>query len=268
MRRIIVNSFSLLLISSSILAQEARTVFQHGEELQYKVKWSFFRIGTIIIRTQRDTSSAESTQYRVVMIVESNPDLFFVKVHDYNESLMSTTNIMSKIFSGKHCNGNNCHEIHFTYDEVQRRVFYSETSAKEKLARTDTLNNAPPYVDGASLFFFTRVQSHSGKVLNVPTMASGEIRNTMLDFTGPIEDIEIGASNFPIRTQRYTGVADWKGGTSAGLTGEFTGWISDDSAAIPIQAEMKVFLGSVRLELEKWHRPGWVPPCTIRTAKQ
>ncbi len=90
----------------------------------------------------------------------------------------------------------------------------------------------------------------------------------MLDFTGPIENVEIDAFDRPIRTRKYTGFADWKGGTSAGLSGEFTGWVSDDEAAIPLQAEMKVFLGSIRLELERWHRPDWTTPAIVKLVKQ
>jgi proteasome assembly chaperone (PAC2) family protein len=58
----------------------------------------------------------------------------------------------------------------------------------------------------------------------------------------------------------YVGLAKWTGASAAGLTGEFEGWISDDSAAIPILAEVKIALGSIWIELESWTRPGWSPP--------
>ena len=45
-----------------------------------------------------------------------------------------------------------------------------------------------------------------------------------------------------------------------GITGDFKGWFSDDTEAIPITAEMKFFLGSVKIELEQWNRKGWNPP--------
>jgi hypothetical protein len=90
-------------------------------------------------------------------------------------------------------------------------------------------------------------------------MVNGEIKNTILDFTGPTEDIKISAWPFPVRTRKYTGTADWEGGTSQGLSGRFTGWVSEDFAAVIIRAEMKVILGSVRIELESWERPDWTP---------
>jgi hypothetical protein len=264
------SALPFILLACPILAQQEtgiRPVFQSGEELQYKVKWSFFRLGTIIIRTERDTSSIDSALYRVTMNIESNPTLFFIKVHQ-NESLISLADVMSRSFFGKHCKGDDCHEIHFEYDEVHRRAFYSEKYPDEQRPMSETIiEGASPFVDGPSLFFFARCHSGSGKVLNVPTMNGGVIRNTVLDFTGPLEEVEIGAYDYPIRTRQYTGFMDWEGGTSAGLSGEFTGWVSDDEAAIPIQAEMKVLIGSVHLELEEWHREGWVPPTTLELVK-
>jgi hypothetical protein len=65
----------------------------------------------------------------------------------------------------------------------------------------------------------------------------------------------------PVRTRKYKGFVHGQGGTSAGLSGEFTGWVSDDEAAIPLQAEMKVLLGSIHLELERWTRAGMESAC-------
>jgi hypothetical protein len=42
--------------------------------------------------------------------------------------------------------------------------------------------------------------------------------------------------------------------------GDFKGWFSDDTAVIPITAEMKVILGSVKIELNQWNRKGWNSP--------
>jgi hypothetical protein len=59
-------------------------------------------------------------------------------------------------------------------------------------------------------------------------------------------------------------VVEVHGNTSAvgvfGMTGEFTGWFSDDEAAVPIKGELKVLLGTVTVELIGWKRSGWSPP--------
>ena len=60
--------------------------------------------------------------------------------------------------------------------------------------------------------------------------------------------------------------ADGSSGEPAGgilLHGRVVGSTSDDDAAVPIVANMKVIIGSVRLELKRWNRPGWVPPSAL-----
>jgi hypothetical protein len=266
MKSLKISGLLFILLACPILAQQAngiRSVFQSGEELQYKVKWSFFRIGTIVIRTVRDTSWLDSSLYRMTMSLESSDGLPFVNVHDQNESLINAADAMSRAYFGKQGKGDDCDEIRFQYDEVHRRVFYYEKYPdKDKPVREDIIECVPPFLDGGSLFFFARCHAGSGKVLKVPAMADGAIRTMVLDFTAPLEEVEIGAFDKPIRTRKYTGFMDWDAGTSAGVSGEFTGWVSDDEAAVPIQAEMKALLGTVHLELEKWHREGWIPPTT------
>jgi hypothetical protein len=64
--------------------------------------------------------------------------------------------------------------------------------------------------------------------------------------------------NYPIMTTHFDGTANWTG--VYGLTGSFEGWFSDDAARVPIKAKMKVYIGSVTLELQSWKRGNWQPP--------
>jgi hypothetical protein len=43
------------------------------------------------------------------------------------------------------------------------------------------------------------------------------------------------------------------------MSGEFHGWVTDDDAAVILKAEVKILLGSVRIELESYERTGWSP---------
>jgi hypothetical protein len=110
------------------------------------------------------------------------------------------------------------------------------------------------YVDGPSLFFYTRVYSKSGITHNVPTLINGKIENTKLIFTDKREEIEIEAFSVPVLARKYYGTAEWEGGTSQGLSGEFLGYVTDDDASIPVYAEVKVLLGKLKIELESFYR--------------
>jgi hypothetical protein len=272
MKRMMVWGLIMLALSAPVRAEgptAVNRVFQPGEELRYKVKWKFLRLGTLTIRTLRDNACQGPGDFKIVMVVESNPDLGFIWIREWNESLMDAMALCSKTFRGKYRNGDAYVEIRQAYDQRQRTAIYTEIDGNSGAPlSTDTLLNADPYVEGPSLVFYARCVSRSIGVRRVPTLVRGKISATELWFDGSLEDVEISALDRPVRTKRYTGHAEWSGGSTAGVSGDFTGWVSDDDAAVPIVAEMKVLLGSIRLELEQWTRPAWAPPSGPSLAKQ
>ena len=239
----------------------AVAVFQAGETLQYSVKWKFFRLGTLTLRTDSDSTSSDINAIRVRLDVMSNPALQFVWIRETNECHMETVGITTRRFLARHRNGDDLVEIRPYYDQAARTAFFKKTDLNSgQVLESDTIFNTPPFVEGSALLFKARALSPSKGVVNVPTMVNGLIQNTILEFGGEHENLSIDAWGQDIRTRKYTGRAEWSGGSSAGLSGEFTGWVSDDDAAVPIRAEMKILFGSITLELEQWTRQGWIPP--------
>jgi len=237
------------------------TGYIHDEELVYSISWSIFRLGTIIIKTEKRLAGNNPNVRKITMIVESNPFMPFVDIEEYNETIVNIVDGMSRRYFGKHTIEGEEVEITCIYDDQKNCAYYNIKNVETtKLEVRDTLVNISKYVDGPSLFNYTRLIADVGKTCHVPTMIDGKIYNTILDFCGPVEYIEIDAIEIPIRTLQYKGIADWEDGGAAGLSGNFTGWISDDNAAIVVKAEMEVFLGSIVVELEEWIRPGWIPP--------
>ena len=253
-----------VIILQSLPAQENalnRNVYEVGEILTYKVSWSIFRLGTIKVQTKLDKNCNEKTYIKLIMHVISNPYLPFISIDEFNESLVRISDGMSRSFFAKHRNNNERIEIHSVYNSTNQKLFFTliDYSNPQPIKR-DTLENIPLYVEGPSLFFISRALIQSEKEYNIPTMIRGKIANTYLNFEKNIQTIESDLFSHPIRTRYFEGQAEWEGGTSAGLSGNFSGWLSDDSAAIPIISEMKVLLGSIRLELEHIEHPNWKPP--------
>lgn len=124
----------------------------------------------------------------------------------------------------------------------------------QKEIKSDTIYNALRYVEGPSLFFLTRVLKKNGGTHNIPTMVEGEIANTKLVFSDEKEEFEVDAFDHPVTAEKYFGFAEWEGGSTQDMSGEFTGWITDDDASIPIYAELKILLGNLKLELEYCNR--------------
>ena len=265
---------SLLLILAAVSVRGGEPdgfvrVSQPGETLRYKVKWHFVRLGTITIRTFRDSTCGSPTEYRVAMIVESNPDLSFVAIREYNESFMKAGVAGSQGFRGKHFDGDACTVIRRDYDENGRTVVSCVRDGRTGgVVRLDTLRGVSTYLEGPSLFQFARCASRAGGSRSMPTLVGGDMSSTDFEFGGEADDVEIGACETPVHTRTFTGFAHWTGGTSVGLTGEFTGWLSDDEASVPIRAEMRTLLGPITLELEQWTRDGWSPRPALQASSK
>jgi hypothetical protein len=264
MKRALALIFALLAFRSLSPAGDtvlAGNVLRDGEVLQYKVKWSFIRLGTVTLRTIRDSSCHSAEDIKLIMTVESNPDLSFIWIREFNECVVDSRTLDSKLFHARHRNGEAYTEIWHIVDLPHHCTYYrvADRNSGAVLA-IDTLRGVESFVEGPSLFHIARCLSFKFGARDVPTLVDGKLASTELTFGGEKELIEIAAVDSPVRVRKFAGVAHWKGGTEAGLGGEFTGWISDDDAAVPILSEVKVLLGSIRLELESWSRPGWTPP--------
>lgn len=256
MKTIIKSALIVLLFISGIFAQTKlinNNVFVAGEILKYKVKWAFLRIGTITIKTIQDPDNPD--YIKVTMIVESNPDLPFINVKEYNETMIDLKNCMSVSYYGDHKNGDERIKIYSSYKEENGvSVFKMVDDVKKKEIKSDTIYNSPRYVEGPSLFFFTRAFSKNGGTYNVPTMIEGEIAHTKIIFGKEKDEFEVDAFDYPVVAKKYFGFADWEGGSSQGMSGDFTGWITNDDASIPVYAELKILLGNLKLELEYCNR--------------
>ncbi len=272
MKRELLLTLCMLTLGAGVRGQDngpAGRVFQPGETLRYRVKWTFLRLGTLTLRSERDTSSADGSDIKLVMQVESNPDLRFVWIQEYNESHVDSKSLCTRRYLARHRNGDDLSEIRQQYDQSTQTARSSEVDMNTgKVLISSTFENAPAFVEGPALLFKTRALSRSGGTVRMPTMVKGKIQNTTVEFDTGMENLEIDAWGKEIRTHKFYGRTDWTGGTSAGLGGDFTGWLSDDDAAVVIRAEMKILIGSIVLELEQWTRPGWVPPSSATMAER
>jgi hypothetical protein len=146
----------------------------------------------------------------------------------------------------------------YNFDYPDKRVLIEVGTHDSVVAKRDTLALETAYHDGLSLFFYARAKLFSGLKVNVPTVIKEQKVSTYIDFKGERTSVDLDAVDYPVDVVRFDGNMEFVG--IFGLTGGFEGWFSNDEARIPIQAKMKVLIGSVTMELMKWTRPGWNPP--------
>jgi hypothetical protein len=249
---------------SSVLprpVQQSR-MLEVGEELEYKVSYSFFNIGTIRTQVLSKETRNGRTVFRTRALIDSNPGLkWLVDLHIQFNSEMDgdgfSYNWVADDSSSKEINFRQ-----FRFDYENSRAYLERgkrlSSGVRKVESTDTVKIDGHCQDGLSLFFYARENVHSVKQDRIPTLIEDKPASTYINFTNSRTETDIDAVDYPVDVVEFDGKADYVG--IFGLTGGFRGWFSNDEQQIPILARMNVILGSIKIQLAKWNRPGWQPP--------
>lgn len=250
--------------STAHSALPADSLLQAGEDLLYEVSWSFFKLGTVRLKTLQMNERHGSPRYSAVAFIDSYEGLPFVNLHSIIHCEMDSSFSSSSARALEQKQGE-WWGMSYRYDSARTRCFVEETWQKDlkeapySRRQRDTLTLPQGHLqDGLSLAYFARAHLHDRDTLSVPTIAYGKLGWTTFQFGGHRETEEIDAHNAPIRVVEFDGWLDLTG--IFGLTGDFRGWFSDDAAAIPIKAQFRVILGNVNVELLGWERKGWTPP--------
>ena len=222
-----------------------------GEQLEYEVSYSIFSLGKVKIQVVDTVLRNGTTVYRAKAFMDSYSGVPFVNLHWIFYSEIDPL-LFSHYFSGlDNKDTTSVPYSDYTFDYRRNRVYVERGTHPQGDSVTkssDTISTT--YQDGLSLFFYARGKVHSTGEENVATFVDEKKVNTFINFMNKKTSTEIDAVKYPIETIEFDGRADFVG--IFGLTGGFSGWFSNDEAAIPIVAKMKVIIGSIRLELVKW----------------
>jgi hypothetical protein len=258
----------MMLPSSTFSDDRTQRVYSFSylddEELVYDVSWSGIKIGTIGLRTLPVPEFSEAGKHKAVAYIDSRSGLPFVDIHmvAYTEMDSSFNSLSS--YSYEKQDG--------AWLKVLYRYYLSEKKIIVEEASQETLDSSPqnyfvrdtlhivktPIQDGISLVFLARHLLQIRDLISYPTVSNEKLGETLFYPLRSHSKVNINAWEKPIDVVGLSGKMKLEG--ILGLSGDFKGWFSNDTAAIPITAEMKVVLGSVKIELKQWSRTGWNPP--------
>jgi hypothetical protein len=250
-------------LEPNIPPPHAGVVFE-GEDLLYEVRWSIFKIGTIRLKTLKALRDSSSVLYSAVTFIDSYEGVPFVNLHALTYTEMDTL-FASRRTQSLEKTRDRWWVLHYIFDPPSGRVFVEESWQND-------LHTPPPTTriidtltvdmrnveDSFSLAFFARAHARSSMNTSVPLIVGGKVGAAHLWFNPKPSKESIDAVDYPVRVVELNGRLDVEG--IFGLSGDFTGWFSDDEARVPIKGKVKVILGSVIIELKEWSRKGWVPP--------
>jgi hypothetical protein len=236
-------------------------LLQVGEDLQYRVSYSIFTLGRIRIRVVDRHERDGQIVYKSQAFINSAAGLPFVNLHVLFESEIDA-DVFSHSWLSKDSTKSELTFRHYAFDYGQNRVVVEhsvqKTGRERVVERYDTVQITGKAQDGLSSFFFARKHLHSKAQMEVPTVIESKQVSTFINYKNKRTSVEIDALKYPVDVLEFEGRADYTG--VFGLTGGFMGWFSNDAARVPIVARMKVIIGSIYIELERWERAGWTPP--------
>lgn len=256
-----------LLLSRSILAvccvmfviqfaagqslESGNEIFVDEEWLRYKVKWGLIRLGSVEV-TQQRIDTPQSPKY-VVQIKAESRSLPFINLYFVNRSILDASKPVNEhfnLFLGRD------HQSITTYsfDRANHKIYMVRTD-NGNVVRHDTLSNIYIAYDAGGIFMMMRILSAYDTSAHLPTLSEFQLKGTDIVFSNKSKMLKVDAADAPISARYFEGTAHWVGSSWGGVSGPFNGWVSADEAAIPLKINMKIFLGSVTLELEKFRRP-------------
>ncbi len=231
---------------------------QVGEELSYVVKYAFFVLGQVTLKVTDKKSVNDQTIYSTVAYIDSYDNIPFVDIHQIYKSDI-TDKFYSSFFEGivKKDDYDTFTDYYFNYDSSKIHVKKGRISPRQ-IWTDSTTSIKRNYQDGLSIFYYARMNSGQNKSEEIPGFVDEKKVVTKINFYNEVEDISIDAIDYPVACVKVDGQLDFV--SIYGLTGYYEGWFTNDDAAIPIIAKMKVMVGNITLELKEWKRKGWKPP--------
>jgi len=236
-------------------------LWEVGEELTYNVSYASINIGQVRIKLLEKIAGKGRDLYKAIAYIDSYSGIPFVNLDVIYESVFDET-IYSEEFRSRIKDGGMWYETQYEFRYPERTMHYRKGWLGSSTVEVrDSITVDTVYQDGLSLYYYARRNLRLGRTIVVPTIIQEEKVRTEINFTNKETSAEIDALEYPVDVIEFEGTAGFVG--VYGMTGRFEGWFSNDEARVPILAKMQVIIGSVRIELMRWKRPGWAPPAYV-----
>ncbi len=242
---------TLGLSAPSAKAQTRLSVFQSGEQLVYKVKFGFVKLGTLVIKTD-GPAGGNKVGARMQFWTADVP---FLDTHDNITDVIDTHSVHLMRYEEHARNGDKKTNKIFVYDPSAKTLTYSDDNVSGEVT-----NNVAPFNDALTLVFNLRAWSASGQSYSFAMRGKDGEKKVSAHFTRQESDQESpGTGENAVKTRVIEGQADMGSSSPLGANGKFTMYVTADAAAIPVRIDMSIAVGSISIILEKVQRAGWTP---------
>ena len=225
--------------TSSNIKTDVVRPFTYGEKLSYKIAYGVIEAGKAKLEVSSIAKYPEC--YRVVGRGYTNFAFdWFFKVRDHYESIIDSNEMKPLLFIRKVQEGSTEFEQYYSFNHESQTV---NTGNK-------VINIPENIQDMVSSYFYARTlnlnNSKRDTILSFNSIVDEEIYDLRVKFLGK-EKIKISAGEF--NALKFCPIVQQ--GRIFKAEEDLTVWISDDYNKIPLLAKAKIWVGSIRMELEK-----------------
>jgi len=256
----IFNGLKQELSASGWLSDGNDSLMQVKEELTYEASYLLFKIGAVRFQVLSKTVYDGVPAYRLRAYIDSYSGIPFVNLHAVYETYTDARTFMYLFTSNSEKQGDGWVYTSYRFD-FARKIVKWEKSKDGNIIKSTTFPVDRPYTDGLSFFYYLREYSKNASdkktSFSIPIEVDTILSSVDLTINEEREPCEVTAFDFPMDSYRMSGHINFQG--FFGVTGDFTGWMSADSAKIPLKGNIKVILGSVVARLKEIKRDNWIP---------
>jgi hypothetical protein len=244
----------VLIVISSISTCDAQTpknFLQPGEELVYKVKYGFVKLGTVVMQTG-NTSPDGTTVSAHMRFWTADIPFLNAKTNDVDQ--FYTNDLTLHTFEEHAQNGDDKSDKYSTYDRATKTLIYSDEKESNVVK-----HDVEPYDDALGVVLNMRAWSGAaGHRYRFLIHTKDGVKPVTVNFTNEFSDEEVPAlDDKTIHARILKGTMDLGNSAPLGADGSFTAYVSDDAAAVPVRIDMSIAIGSISLVLDKIKRTGW-----------
>jgi hypothetical protein len=242
----------IAICSISISAAQTRKDFiQPGEELVYKVKLGFVKLGTVVMQTGAISNDGTTVSARMHFRTADIP-LLHAETTDIDQ--FYTNDLSLHTFEEHTQSGDDKSDKYSTYDRATKTLTYSDEKESNVVK-----HNIEPYEDALGIVLNMRAWSGAvGHKYIFYTHSKTGAKPVTVYFTNEFSDEEVAAlGDKKVHARILQGAMDMGGSAPLGADGSFTAYVSDDAAAVPVRIDMSIAIGSISLVLDHIKRIGW-----------
>ena len=218
----------------------------------------FIELGELRFKVLERIDDKNKTYFRTMVFIDSYPGIPFVDLHDIYESNYDV-NDYSVYFKAVRKLNEKYYFTFYTVNEQSNRIEIKKGLLSPFKIYTDSsCDFTHRYQDGLSLFYYARRNAGKKEKRDIECFIDEKYVQVDMNFDDEPERVENSYIDYAVECIKIDGKINFE--SIFGLTGDYSGWFSDDDCFVPVLAKLNVIIGQITLQLKSWHKPGWKPP--------